>query len=90
MSREYKLIVKKEILEVGDGDLGICFKAYNIGDIIRVNLDTFKSLQSGETIVNYTRMGSIKFDKYNFENEVEFVEVILTYGTQKLGQRKNK
>ena len=85
--REFKLVVKKEILE----HAGYSTPAvhYKVGDVITVNEDVFNNLQSGETIKRFTREGSIEFDKYNFENEVEYTQMIIDYGTRKLGQRNN-
>jgi hypothetical protein len=85
---EFKLIVKKEILEFSGRSVTPVH--YNIGDTITVNEETFLNLQAGETIKRFTREGSIEFDKYNFENEVQYTEVTVSYGTRKLGQRKNK
>jgi hypothetical protein len=39
------------------------------------------------SVKRFTREGSIEFDKYNFENEVEFTQVTVEYGMRKLGQR---
>ena len=85
---EFKLIVKKEILE----SAGYSVKAvhYRVGDTLTLNESTFKKLQAGETIESLTREGSIEFDKYNFENEVQYTEFTVSYGTRKLGQLKNK
>ncbi|CAB4138574.1 hypothetical protein UFOVP331_134 [uncultured Caudovirales phage] len=85
--REFKLVVKKEILE----HAGYSTPAvhYKVGDVITVNEDVFTNLQSGETIKRFTREGSIEFDKYNFENEVEYTQMTIDYGTRKLGQRNN-
>lgn len=86
--KEFKLIVKNEILE----NAGYSRTAvhYKIGDILTVNEDTFNMLQSGNIIERYTQEGIINFDKYNFENEVSYTEVTVTYGTRKLGQRTKK
>ena len=85
--REFKLIVKKEILEYAGYSTPAVH--YKVGDIITVNEDVFNNLQSGETIKRFTREGSIEFDKYNFENEVEYTQITIDYGTRKLGQRNN-
>jgi len=86
--KEFKLIVKNEILE----NAGYSRTAvhYKVGDIVTVYEDTFNMLQSGNTIERYTQEGIIRFDKYNFENEVSYTEVNVTYGTKKLGQRNKK
>ena len=83
--KEFKLVVKKEIFEY-TGTFAPAVH-YKVGDIITVNEDVFNNLQSGETIKRFTREGSIEFDKYNFENEVEYTQVTIDYGTRKLGQR---
>ena len=83
--KEFKLVVQKEIFE-STGTFAPAVH-YKIGDIITVNEDVFNNLQSGETIKRFTREGSIEFDKYNFENEVEYTQVTIDYGTRKLGQR---
>ena len=84
--KEFKLIVKKEITENSGREVfPVKFK---IGDTFIVDETTFNSLQSNETVSRFTREGSIEFDKYNFENEVSYTEVTITYGTRKLGQRK--
>ena len=81
--REFKLVVKKEILEYAGYSTPAVH--YKVGDIITVNEDVFNNLQSGETIKRFTREGSIEFDKYNFENEVEYTQMTIDYGTRKLG-----
>lgn len=85
---EFKLIVKKEILEFSGRNITPVH--YKIGDTITVNEETFLSIQAGKTIHRFTREGSIEFDKYNFENEVQYTEVAVSYGTRKLGQLKTK
>ena len=85
---EYILTVKKEILEFSGRDVTPVH--YKISDKITLDEPTFLRLQSGEIINRFTREGSIAFDKYNFENEVQYTEVTIQYGTKKLGQRKNK
>jgi hypothetical protein len=84
--KEFKLIVKKEITENSGREVfPVKFK---IGDTFIVDEPTFNSLQSNDTITRYTREGRYEFDKYNFENEVSYTEITITYGTRKLGQRK--
>jgi hypothetical protein len=85
---EFKLIVKKEILEFSGRSVTPVH--YSIGETFTVDESTFLNLQSGETIKRFTREGSIEFDKYNFENEVAYTAVSIEYGSRKLGQRKNK
>jgi hypothetical protein len=85
---EYKLIVKKDILEYSGRS--VTPVRYKVGDMVAVDKETFLNLQCGETIKRFTQEGSIEFDKYNFENEVQYTEVTVAYGTRKLGQRKNK
>ena len=84
--KEFKLIVKKEIMEsVG---INLQFPYHKIGDEVVVDELTFEKIQSGSTIERYTRNGIVMFDKYSFENEVEFTSVTVEYGIRKLGQRK--
>ena len=86
--KEFKLIVKDEILE----NAGYSRTAvhYKVGDVLTVDEDTFNILQSGNFVERYTQEGIIRFDKYNFENEVNYTQVTIEYGTKKFGQRKNK
>ena len=86
--KEFKLIVKKEILEFSGRSITPIH--YKVGDTITVSEETFLNLQAGQTIKRFTQEGSVEFDKYNFENEVQYTEVAVSYGTRKLGQRKNK
>jgi len=85
---EFRLIVKKEILEYSGRSVTPVH--HKVGDTVTIDEKTFLNLQCGETIKRYTHEGSITFDKYNFENEVQYTEVTVRYGTRKLGQRKNK
>ena len=86
--KEFKLIVKKEILE----SAGYSRQAvhYKVGDTMIVDEDMFDMIQSGNTIERTTQEGFIRFDKYNFENEVQFTSVTVEYGVRKLGQRNTK
>ena len=86
--KEFKLTVKNEILE----DAGYERKAvhYRIGDVVTVDEVTFDTLQSGGTIQRYTQEGGIRFDKYDFENEVAVTTITVEYSVRKLGQRKQK
>jgi hypothetical protein len=61
---------------------------YRVGDEMVVDEATFNMIQSGNTVERMTREGFIRFDKYNFENEVSFTAVTVEYGIRKLGQRK--
>jgi len=86
--REFKLTVKNEILE----DAGYSRKAvhYKVGDVMTVDEDMFDMIQSGNTIERTTREGFIRFDKYDFLNEVAVTVITVEYSIRKLGQRKNK
>ena len=86
--KEFKLVVKKEILE----SAGYNRQAvkYHVGDTMIVNEATFERIRTGERVERPTFEGQITFDKYNFENEVEVTSVTVEYETRKLGQRKNK
>ena len=85
--KEFKLIVKKEILESAGYERQAV--KYRVGDTVIVDEDTFNVIQSGNTVERMTREGFIRFDKYNFENEVSFTAVTVEYGIRKLGQRKS-
>ena len=84
--KEFKLIVKKEILESAGYERQAV--QYRVGDEMVVDEATFNMIQSGNTVERMTREGFIRFDKYNFENEVSFTAVTVEYGIRKLGQRK--
>ena len=86
--KEFKLVVKNEILE----DAGYERKAvhYRVGDVVTLDEATFDRLQSGSFIKRYTQEGTIVFDKYDFENEVQVTAVTVEYSTRRLGQRKQK
>jgi len=88
MHKEFKLIVKQEILEFAGYERQAI--KYGVGDIMIVDETMFDKIQSGNTIERMTQEGFIKFDKYNFENEVEVTSVTVEYSVRKLGQRKAK
>jgi hypothetical protein len=85
--KEFKLIVKKEILE-STGYTERQTVQYRVGDEMVVDEATFNRIQSGKTVERMTQEGFIRFDKYNFENEVSVTAVTVEYGIRKLGQRK--
>jgi hypothetical protein len=86
--KEFKLTVKNEILE----DAGYSRKAvhYSPGDVMTVDEAMFDMIQSGNNIEKTTREGFIRFNKYNFENEVQVTSVTVEYSVRKLGQRNTK
>jgi uncharacterized protein YpbB len=86
--KEFKLTVKNEILE----DAGYERKAvhYRIGDVVTVDENTFNLIQSGNFVSRMTQEGVIRFDKYDFENEVQVTWITIEYSVRKLGQRKQK
>jgi hypothetical protein len=86
--KEFKLTVKNEILE----DAGYSRKAvhYKVGDVMTVDEDMFDMIQSGNNIEKTTREGFIRFNKYDFLNEVEVISVTVEYSVRKLGQRQVK
>jgi len=86
--KEFKLTVKQEILESAGYERQAI--KYRVGDIMIVDETMFDMIQSGNTIERMTQEGFIKFDKYNFENEVEVTSVTVEYSVRKLGQRKAK
>jgi hypothetical protein len=85
--REFKLVAKQDIKEYSHG---IETNYLEKGESLTVTEDDFEKLQKNETIERWTREGSVKIDKYMFENEVAYTQVTVEYGTRKLGQRKNK
>jgi hypothetical protein len=87
--KEFKLVVEKEILEIGTGYSASAVH-YKVGYILTVNQDTFDRLKLGETIEWMTQEGFVKFDKNNFNNEVEVTIVTIEYTINKLGIRKKK
>ena len=85
--REFILVANQDIKEFSRG-----IEALSIakGSSITVTEEVFNKLQKNETIKIYTREGILEYDKYMFENEVNYTAVTIEYGTRKLGQRKNK
>jgi len=53
-----------------------------------VNEDMFEKLKKGKDIEMDTREGFIKFNKSNFENEVEVTIVTIEHDVRKLGNKK--
>jgi hypothetical protein len=86
--KEFKLTVKGGILE--EAGYGRTALQYYPGDVMTVDEDTFNMLQSGKTIERMTREGFIRFDKYDFLNEVAVTTITVEHSTRNLGQRKNK
>jgi hypothetical protein len=85
--REFKLVAKQDIKEYTHG-IETTYLAK--GESITVTEDVFEQIQKNESYQRWTREGSVKIDKYMFENEVAYTQVTIEYGTRKLGQRKNK
>jgi hypothetical protein len=83
---EFKLKVSNDILDVTGRDFKVI--QHKVGEVLTVDEATFNSLVKGEIITRYTTEGLIRFDKYNFENEVEAetVTVTITRSTRKLKQ----
>ena len=86
--KEFKLTVKKEILESAGYERQAI--KYKVGDVMMVDEIIFDMIKSGNTIERMTQEGFIKFDKYNFENEVQVTSVTVEYSVCKLGQRNTK
>ena len=82
--KEFKLTVKETIFE--DAGYGRMAVHYQTGDVMTVDEDMFDMIQSGNTIEKTTREGYIRFNKYNFENEVEVISVTVEHSVRKLGQ----
>ena len=85
--KEFKLVVKNEILELGTG-YNVKVAEYKKGDIMMVNEDMFEKLKKGKDIEMDTREGFIKFNKSNFENEVDVTIVTIEHDVRKLGNKK--
>jgi hypothetical protein len=85
--REFILVANQDIKEFSRGVEAVSIAK---GSILNVTEDVFNRLQKNETIKIYTREGILEYDKYMFENEVDYTAVTIEYGTRKLGQRKNK
>lgn len=83
---EYHLVLKMDIYESLD-DVNRILQ-WKVGDTLTVSENDFLDLQRGKTIKRHTRYGTIVFDKYNFENEVQYTEVTVNKGSRKLGHRK--
>ena len=86
--KEFKLTVKNEILENAGYERTAV--QYRVGDTMMVNEDTFNLIQSGKFVERMTQEGFIRFDKYNFENEVQVTSVTVEYSVRRLGQRNTK
>jgi len=86
--REFKLTVRKEIVEHSGREVTPVH--YRVGDTMVVGEAMFAMIRSGITGEIMTQEGFIRFDKYDFENEVACTEVTVEYTIRKLGQRKNK
>ena len=87
--KEFKLVVEKEILEIGTGYSASAVH-YKVGDVMTVDEAMFDMIQSGNNIERTTREGFIRFNKYDFLNEVEVISVTVEYSVRKLGQRQVK
>lgn len=83
--KEFILIVKNPIFETSR-DIKIL--TYKKSDRITVSEDVFELLQKGHSVERFTQEGVIRYDKNNFENEVNYTKVTVEYGVRKLGQRK--
>jgi len=84
--KEFKLTVKKDIMESAGYERQAVH--YRVGDTMVVGETMFAMIQSGITGEIMTQEGFIRFDKYDFENEVAVTTVTVEYSTRKLGQRK--
>ena len=85
--KEFILVANQDIKEFSRGIEVVSIKK---GSSITVSEEVFNKLQSSETIKVYTREGILEYDKYMFDNEVQFTAVTIEYGSRKLGQRSNK
>jgi|688.fasta_scaffold86401_7 hypothetical protein len=83
--REYRLKVVKDI--VIHSGRGVTPVYYPVCKIVTVDQDTWERLKKGETIERPAHDGFIRYDKWNFANEVEWTEVTVSHGIAKLGLR---
>jgi hypothetical protein len=86
--KEFKLTVKKDIMEYAGYERQAT--KYRVGDTMVVDEVMFDRIQSGMGVERMTQEGFIRFDKYDFENEVSVTAVTVEYGIRRLGQRKQK
>ena len=84
--KEFKLTVRKDIME--NAGYGLEAVKYRVGDTMIVDEAMFDQIQSGKRVERMTQEGFVRFDKYDFENEVSVTQVTVEYGIRKLGQRK--
>ena len=80
--KEFILIVKNPIFETSK-DIKVL--AYKKDDRITVSEDVFDQLQKGHRVEQFTQEGVIRYDKDNFENEVNYTKITVEYGVRKLG-----
>ena len=73
---EYVFKVSKNIVEYTES--GKEAIRYKVGALIPLNVNHFNDLVEGKTLTSYTRSGLVKFDKSNFEDEVEVIETTTT------------
>jgi hypothetical protein len=85
---EFTLTVKQEIFEIVSPTLQSA--VFKVGDKMNIDESTFISLQKNNIIERFGRTGIIRFDKNNFENEVECTSITIERSIRKLGQRKTK
>lgn len=83
--REYKLKVVKDIVIHSGREVTPVH--YAAAQEISVDQATWERLKKGETIEKDVHDGVIRYDKWNFANEVQWTEVQVSYGISKLGLR---
>ena len=83
--KEFILTVKKEIMERAGYARDAVY--YHTGDTIQVDETAWEQLKAGKQVDRRTQEGSIQFDKYNFENEVQVTTITVEHSTRRLGQR---
>jgi hypothetical protein len=90
--KEFKLIVAKEIKAFDIVESGVVM--HKIGDVIIVEESRFDEIKGGKKvklsqIAGHGYYTTYYYDKHNFENEVEEIEIVINRKVRKLGIRKN-
>jgi len=89
--KEYRFTVKEPVMMQFNPTYSVT--KFEKGHVLTLSEDYFRRLKSGETIKGWSNEGhgvtlGYSYDKSNFENEVERVEVTIETSTVKLGNRK--
>jgi uncharacterized protein (DUF342 family) len=82
---EYTLIAAQDLYQTNGTSEALHYKK---GDQVTVNQNIFNSLVKGETIIlAVSHESQIRYNKYDFENDVKVLKIVTEVGTAKLGQR---